>query len=54
MKDSITINQLIVMSRGDKKSLGMIYNLVKRHPHFQGDRKKIYKKIIKFKKTEVR
>lgn len=49
-KENITILGLIIKSKNDSKQLKMIYNLIKNHPHFQGERRKIYNLLIKYKK----
>jgi len=50
MKENIRINQLIYYSRGNNKELGLIFQLIKHHPYFRGERKKLYNLIVKYKK----
>jgi hypothetical protein len=50
MKENIRINQLIYYSRGKNKELSLILQFIKHHPYFQGERKKLYNLIVKYKK----
>ena len=50
MKADIQITKLIHKSAGKEKELRLIYNLIKDHPYFQGERRKLYKLIVKYKK----
>jgi len=50
MKGAISIIGL--MNKSDKKELRLLYNLIKNHSHFKGERRKLYSQIVKYKKKE--
>jgi len=50
MKGGISIIGL--MNKSNKDELRMIYNLIKKHSHFQGERRKLYSQIVKYKNKE--
>ena len=52
MKENISIKGLIIESKGDKRKLKLIYDLIRRHPYFIGERRKIYKYLIYYKRFE--
>lgn len=47
MKEKTTI--LNLMNKSNKQELNMLYNLIKKHSYFQGERRKLYKLIVKYK-----
>ena len=49
MKQSISLMRLIEHSKGNKQELNLLYNLVKKHTFFKGERKKLYSLIVKYK-----
>jgi len=50
MKGAISIIGL--MNKSNKKELTIIFNLIKKHSYFQGDRRDLYKQIVKYKKKQ--
>lgn len=48
MKQKISIAGLLLQSK-NKKEFNLIYNLIKKHSYFQGERKKLYSLIVKYK-----
>jgi hypothetical protein len=49
MKGAISIIGLMNKSE-NKKELQLIYNLIKTHSYFKGERRKLYSQIVKYKK----
>lgn len=47
MKERISIIGLI--SKSNKEELKIIMSLIKKHSHFTGERRQLYKTIIKYK-----
>lgn len=52
MKGDIQITKLIHKSSGNVKELRLLYNLIKNHSHFVGERRKLYKLIVKYKNNK--
>ena len=50
MKGAISIIGL--MNKSNKAELTLLYNLIKRHNHFTGDRRDLYAQIVKYKKKQ--
>jgi len=50
MKGSISI--MALMNKSNSVELTMLYNLIKKHSHFIGDRRELYKQIVKYKKKQ--
>ena len=50
MKGGISIIGL--MSKSNKSELTMLYNLIKKHPYFIGERRSLYKQIVKYKNKQ--
>ena len=46
------VNLVMLISKSNNKELTMIYNLVKKHSYFAGNRRKIYKLIVKYKNNK--
>lgn len=51
MKEKVTIARLMEVSKGDKKQLNLLFKLIQNHKYFQGERKRLYKLIVKHKKV---
>lgn len=49
MKANDSLTKIIVFSKGNNQELNKIYRFVKSHSYFTGDRRKIYKLIVKYK-----
>ena len=50
MKGAISI--LGLMNKSNKAELTMLYNLIKKHNHFAGERRNLYTQIVKYKKKQ--
>lgn len=44
------INIIGLMNKSNKKELNLIYNLIKKHSYFKGERRKLYSQIVRYKK----
>jgi len=50
MKEKTSLMMLIAKS--NKKELTVLYNLIKKHSYFRGERRNLYKIIVKYKKNK--
>ena len=46
------VNLMMLMEKSNKKELTILHNLIKKHSYFKGERRKLYRLIVKYKKFE--